>query len=412
MQDLSFTRLLHPLHSSVAQLPFILKIMNTTTRIILVRHGQSIYNERGLYQGCCDDSFLTEKGRLTAYQTGLSLSSISLDAVYSSPLQRARETATQILTAIATIADSHPEFHVHQNLKEIDLPAWNGLSFKYVREHLAEDYHCWRERPHEFQMDVEIEDNSPDINSVATLVKPQNLPVQNLYRQAQNFWAEILPKSVGKTILVITHGGTIKALISAAIGMKCQDFHTLQQSNCGISILSFDCTKDLVELEAMNLTNHLGEVLPKLKEGKQGLRLLLVPADSEKDVYTDSIAKIIEKSPLDFCLNSEGENSAKMAKKLIRSRSQPTVHLSVATEKFMQTWHQTIYRRSRETSSLCTGLVVAETNEIQGALNQVLGLSTQHKSLKVQPGTIDILHYPAAAKHPVLQAMNLSGKIS
>jgi phosphoserine phosphatase len=386
--------------------------MNNTTRVILVRHGQSIYNERGLYQGCCDDSFLTEKGRLTAYQTGLFLSKIALDAIYSSPLQRAKETAKEILSAIATIADSHPKLHVHDNLKEIDLPAWNGLSFKYVREHLAEDYRCWRERPHEFQMSAEIEDKSPGVNSVVTLVKPPNFPVQNLYRQAQNFWAEFMPKSLGKTILIITHGGTIKALISTAIGMKCQDFHTLQQSNCGISILSFDSTKDLVELESMNLTNHLGEVLPKLKEGKQGLRLLLVPADSEKDVYTDSVARIIEKSPLDFCLNSEGTNSAQMAKKLLRSRPKPTLQLSTSTDKFMQTWHQTIYGRSREKSSLCTGLVVAEISEIRGALNQVLGLPIQQQALKVKPGNINILHYPASAKHPVLQAMNLSGEIS
>lgn len=386
--------------------------MNNKTRVILVRHGQSIYNERGLYQGCCDDSFLTEKGRLTAYQTGLSLSTIPLDIVYSSPLQRARETASEILSAIATIADSHPELHIHENLKEIDLPAWNGLSFKYVREHLAEDYRCWKERPHEFEMAAEVEDNSPANNSVATLVKPQNFPVRKLYRQAQNFWAEILPKYAGKTILIITHGGTIKALISTAIGMKCQEFHTLQQSNCGISILSFDGAEYLEQLEAMNLTNHLGEILPKLKEGKQGLRLLLVPADSKKDVYTDRVAKIIEQSPLNFCLNSEGVNSAKMAEKLIRSHPNPTVQLSISTERFMQTWHQTISGRSRQNSSLCTGLVVAETSEIRGALNQVLGLPATQESLNVQPGTINILHYPASAKHPVLQAMNLSGEIS
>ncbi len=386
--------------------------MNNTTRVILVRHGQSIYNQQGLYQGCCDDSFLTEKGRLTAYQTGLSLSTIPIDFVYSSPLQRARETTSEILSAIATIADSHPELHIDQNLKEIDLPAWNGLSFKYVREHLAEDYRCWRERPHEFQMVAESEDNSSVSNSVATLVKPQNFPVQNLYRQAQNFWDDILPQYAGKTILIITHGGTIKALISTAIGMKCQDFHTLQQSNCGISILSFVGAEDQAELEAMNLTNHLGEILPKLKEGKQGLRLLLVPADSKKDIYTDRVAKIIEQSPLNFCLNSEGDNSAQMAERLIRSHPNPTVQLSISTEKFMQTWHQTISGRTQQTSSLCTGLVVAETSEIRGALNQVLGLPIQQESLKVQPGTINILHYPASAKYPVLQAMNLSGEIS
>lgn len=292
------------------------------------------------------------------------------------------------------------------------MPAWNGLSFKYVREHLAEDYRCWRERPHEFQMAVEVEDNSPIGNSIATLVEPQNFPVQNLYQQAQKFWNEIIPKYAGKTILVISHGGTIKALISTAIGMKCQNFHTLQQSNCGISILGFGGDENYAQLEAMNLTNHLGEILPKLKEGKQGLRLLLVPADSKNDIYTNSIARIIEQSPLNFCLNSEGTNSVQMAERLIRSHPNPTVQLSISTEKFMQTWHQTISRRSHKNSSLYTGLVVAEIGEIRAALNQVLGLPIQHQSLQVKPRTINILHYPASAKHPVLQAMNLSGKIS
>lgn len=74
----------------------------------------------------------------------------------------------------------------------------------------------------------------------------------------------------------------------------------------------------------------------------------------------------------------------------------------------MQTWHQTIYRLSRDNPSLCTGLVVAETSEFWGALNQVLGLPTQQESLKFKSGNINILHSPAPAKHPVLQSMNLS----
>jgi hypothetical protein len=101
-----------------------------------------------------------------------------------------------------------------------------------------------------------------------------------------------------------------------------------------------------------------------------------------------------------------------MAERLIRSHPNPTVQLSISTERFMQTWHQTISGRTQQTSSLCTGLVVAETSEIRAALNQVLGLPIQQESLKVQPGTINILHYPASAKYPVLQAMNLSGEIS
>ncbi|MEL7246110.1 MAG: histidine phosphatase family protein, partial [Cyanobacteria bacterium J06573_2] len=65
---------------------------NNHTRVILVRHGRSTYNEQQRYQGCCDESVLTEKGKLQALKTGLALSQIRFDAVYVSPLKRTQET--------------------------------------------------------------------------------------------------------------------------------------------------------------------------------------------------------------------------------------------------------------------------------------------------------------------------------
>ncbi len=55
------------------------------TRIILVRHGKSTYNQERRIQGRLDKSILTEAGRSTALQVGDTLSSIAFDAAYTSP---------------------------------------------------------------------------------------------------------------------------------------------------------------------------------------------------------------------------------------------------------------------------------------------------------------------------------------
>ncbi len=54
-------------------------------RLVLVRHGLSSFNEKGLIQGRTDDSFLTEQGFKQAILAGEALSKINFDAIYSSP---------------------------------------------------------------------------------------------------------------------------------------------------------------------------------------------------------------------------------------------------------------------------------------------------------------------------------------
>ncbi|NEO48878.1 MAG: histidine phosphatase family protein, partial [Moorea sp. SIO4A3] len=68
------------------------------TRVVIVRHGQSTYNIQQIIQGRSDQSVLTDKGRADAQKVGTALSSLSFDAIYCSPLQRAKQTAEIILS--------------------------------------------------------------------------------------------------------------------------------------------------------------------------------------------------------------------------------------------------------------------------------------------------------------------------
>jgi probable phosphoglycerate mutase len=119
------------------------------TRVIIVRHGQSTYNIEKRIQGRTDASSLTEKGRNDATQSGKALSSIAFDAIYSSPLQRAKSTAEIIGSQLAA---QSAVIQIDEQLVEVDLPLWVGMTTSEVKDKFTEDYSTWKERPHEFRM--------------------------------------------------------------------------------------------------------------------------------------------------------------------------------------------------------------------------------------------------------------------
>ena len=361
-----------------------------SNRVILVRHGRSTYNDQGRYQGRCDDSVLTEKGRRCAYQTGVFLRGLKLDAIYTSPLQRTQQTAQEILAALGETTDSLPTLSVTDQLKEIDMVAWQGLPFQYVREQFAGDYRRWQERPHKFQM--------AQVNDLAFASPPPPcFPVLDLYQQAEQFWQD-LPRYSGQTTLIVSHGGTNRALISTAIGLTPDRYHVLQQSNCGISVLNFPQKRHSAQLEMLNSTAHIGETLPKLKEGKQGLRLILVP-DRQKPQL---LQKLVEQD-INFTLSSKLVDTEQ-----IRQLFPKAVHLQVLREDFPQAWRQAIFQPYSRSKHLITGLVIFREEIIKSILCQELGLSEQFWRLQLGEG-ISIIHYPSAASHPVLQALNFTG---
>jgi phosphoserine phosphatase len=385
------------------------------TRVILVRHGQSSYNAQGRFQGRSDESVLTDVGRLAAYQTGIALSQTPVDAVYTSPLRRTQETAQEILAAWAAMGNSTPTPQIHAQLQEIDLPEWQGLNFKHVRETLSEAYQVWRQQPHNFQMPRPNLDASQADTVVAVVNRPQLhpfYPVRALFAQARQFWHDVLPRHRGETLLLVSHGGTIRALIASAIGIGSRSdslaqeahFHVLQQSNAGVSCLNFLPGQPFAELQGMNTTQHLGEVLPKLKDGKQGLRLLLVPTPINERALSH-LTERLHQVPIQFCLTSHPEATQAAALILAKHQTSP-VHLQVNHDHFLPTWHQTIQTRCYQPTDVCTGVVIADAQSLQAILAEVLNLSAP--VLKVNPGTITSLYYPTTANHPVLQTFNFA----
>ena len=91
------------------------------TRAIIVRHGQSTYNTEKRIQGRTDASRLTERGYNDAIKVGKAISNLSFNAIYSSPLQRAKQTADIIC---GSLLSGSAVTQTSDLLMEIDLPLW------------------------------------------------------------------------------------------------------------------------------------------------------------------------------------------------------------------------------------------------------------------------------------------------
>ncbi len=229
------------------------------TRVIIVRHGQSTYNAKKMIQGRCDESILTEKGIADAQKVGEALQNIKIDGFYCSPLQRAKQTAK----IIHSYLQNPPELIPTNQLMEVDLPLWEKQSKQEVAQKYPDDYRLWKEQPHKFKMILE------DGRELYTVL--------SLYQQAQEFWQNIIPQYEGKTILITAHNGINRCLIMTAVGIEAARYHSIQQSNCCISILNFTGDfGDSVQIESLNQTSHLGVSLPSTRQPHQGPRLLLV----------------------------------------------------------------------------------------------------------------------------------------
>ncbi|ASC70761.1 histidine phosphatase family protein [Halomicronema hongdechloris C2206] len=237
------------------------------TRVILVRHGQSSYNQRRLIQGHCDESTLTPEGVAQADVVGQALAGIPFDAIWSSPLQRAKMTTERVLAQLRQTVPALPEPHYTDDLKEISLPLWEGIPFTEAEANHPEEYRAWRQDP---------------ANLVMTMPTPEGgrrdfYPVRALYEQAAAGWQRLLAAHPGQTILVVAHSAINRALISTALGLGPERMNNLYQANCAINVLNVPAgVEQPAQLESMNLTGHLEQPLPPLRTSHRGPRLLLV----------------------------------------------------------------------------------------------------------------------------------------
>jgi phosphoserine phosphatase len=362
------------------------------TQVWLLRHGASTFNAQHRCQGSCDKPELTSQGREAACLSAERLSSEGIEAVISSPLRRALDTAEQLVKTIRA-EGREITFETDARLREIDLHEWEGLPLEEIPRRFPEQYRDWRLRPGEFRMEV-----------------PNNevlYPVRSLYDRVRLFWNYLLTAYAGRSILLVSHGGTIRALIATALGLDEMHFHTFQQSNCGVSRLRLQSDSHQARFELLNDTAHLGERLPKLKEGRRGVRFLLIPVSAASHAEIGRLAAALEGIIIDNFI-VVGSTARNVASQVFQSRfdSCPVVSEATADAVVDKVLHCDSGDQLRHLAVLGPLAVLRRT------LQQQLGISdAAAESLDLRPFEITSVHRPGNSAPPILQTVNLRNSV-
>ena len=359
------------------------------TVVWLIRHGTSTFNLEGRCQGCSDEPELTQQGREEARRSGERLGRVGIEAVISSPLRRATQSAFEILDTLRPHAGDTP-FDIDARLLEIELPEWEGLPFAEIGRRFPEQFLTWRIQPSHLRM--------------PSAFGAGDFPVRSLYQRTRHVWQDLLAIYAGKSILLVTHGGTGRALITTALGLGAKHFHSLQQSNCGISRLRFSAPQDGAQLELLNDTAHLGDRLPKLKEGRTGVRLLLIPAMDSSPADLRQISSALERVAVDqvFAVGPAGGTAAS---RILQCRTKEFTQ-QVSEDVLGTTVNEVL--ESGSDKELRHVVLAASPACLQRVLQERFGLTSSiaETLLLTGPG-ITPVHFPGHGVPPVLQALNI-----
>jgi probable phosphoglycerate mutase len=154
------------------------------TELLLVRHGETDWNVERRFQGHADPP-LNETGRAQARAVADELAGEWLDAVYSSDLARARETAEIIAVRVGA------EVRPLRELREIDVGEWEGLTWPEVEERYPDGVRSWHETGHGWQ---------------------QGETYDQLGERVVAALGRIAADHPGGRVLVVGHGGTVRAV--------------------------------------------------------------------------------------------------------------------------------------------------------------------------------------------------------
>jgi probable phosphoglycerate mutase len=208
----------------------------TPTVAWLLRHGETALSVERRFSGQ-DDAALTDRGRAQATAAARRLAELPIDAVISSPVRRARQTAEAVAVALGTDVQIEPGF------AESDFGDWQGSTFAEVQESWPDQLQRWLDDP--------------------AVTPPGGESQAETDERVQAARARMVSSYAGATIVVVSHVTPIKSLIRAALDAPPQALFRMQMSPGSLSIIDwFDQGHDVLRM--FNDTSHLGATITSL----------------------------------------------------------------------------------------------------------------------------------------------------
>lgn len=198
-------------------LPLFLR-RSKVTRLILTRHGETLWNIEGRVQGAMD-SPLTEKGILQARVLGKRVQGEGITRIYSSDLPRAIQTAEEVRRELGL-----GEISLSSALRELSFGEWEGKAWWDLRNLYPELFEVWDKGPDQVQI-------------------PGGESMLEVTNRSWGFIQELLKNYPGETIFVVTHGMTLQLLVKKALGFPVEQWENVPwQYNTSVNI--FDISEE------------------------------------------------------------------------------------------------------------------------------------------------------------------------
>ncbi len=185
---------------------------DTSTHLYLIRHGQTEANVRHQLVGHLDIP-LDELGVQQAKQVGLRMKEVRLDAIISSPLQRARVTASEVA------AHQRLDLMMEERLREVHFGHAEGLTLAEAAERFPELLRL-RDDPLDNQFGWPGGDVRADFNS----------RVFSTISEIAYTWRE-------RHVAIVCHGGVIGSFIAQLDGGSPNDYASYPVANCSVTHL-------------------------------------------------------------------------------------------------------------------------------------------------------------------------------
>lgn len=198
-----------------------------TTKIYVIRHGETNLNAQGRLQGHVDVP-LNENGKKFAQITGEALKEVPFDIIISSPLSRAIETAQ--LVTLPSSQYHHKKIPVlaDNRLMEIDWGKWDQLGcLENNFEIPNKNFNLFYTDPFHFE------------------AAPGGESISQVCQRTGEFWLELIsqPQYRGKTILLSTHGCAVRGLLHQVYEDKSDFWQKGVPQNCSVSLVEVENQK-------------------------------------------------------------------------------------------------------------------------------------------------------------------------
>lgn len=203
------------------------------TKLYLIRHGETEWNIQNRYQGNTDIP-LSFVGKMQAQAIANRMKNFEIDAIYSSDLSRAYDTAQYIAK------EKNIDVQIIPQLKEINFGEWEGFTISELEKIYGDDYKRFFLEPHKYPF-------------------PGEGTMEAVQMRIKKALDRITFYNENSKIMIVSHGGILKVLIMSLLNIDLSFYKSFWLGNTSLSIIDKKDSDKWV-LSLLNDRCHLNKV--------------------------------------------------------------------------------------------------------------------------------------------------------